>query len=304
MRARRGFVVTLTLLTMTFLAPCAAWGDEAVAARLAAPVEFDPPYFVAGQGVAMYARLDAGTSSWRAETLSSGLPGGQDGDPRILSASLLERSGAPLLVVRFVAWRPGQGSLPSMNVGGLVTPPLKYSCSSALAEAGTEPPQPIGQLDPPGLFARLYLIGGLALVSAIVSVIGAARFVPWLRLLKARKAFARVRRDYDELLSRLGRGKGSAAAWAELCAGLRLFLSRRTGLDWLALTSVEAARLPPDCVPGEVQPAAAAILSMGDEARFAGRLDIDLGEALMNARSVGDRLDAALEPKPARKESA
>ena len=62
--------------------------------------------------------------------------------------------------------------------------------------------------------------------------------------------------------------------------------------------------MPLDCVPGDIQPAAAAILSMGDEARFAGRLDVDLGLALAAARSVGDRLDAALEPAPARKESS
>ncbi len=304
MKARLGPAIALMLLSIACLAPRAVWGDEAVPARLAAPVEFDPPSFVPGQGVSMYARLDAGTASWRVETVSSGLPVGQDGFLRILSASLLERSGAPLLVVRFVAWHPGQGSIPSMTVGGLVTPPLKYTCSSALAEGGTEPPEPIGQLDPPGLFPRLYLIGGLALVSAIVLAIGAARIVPWLRLLKARKAFASVRRDYDELLGRLERSRGDASAWAELCTGLRLFLSRRTDLDWLALTSVEAAELPLDCVPGDIQPAAAAILSMGDEARFAGRLDVDLGLALAAARSVGDRLDAALEPAPARKESS
>jgi hypothetical protein len=216
----------------------------------------------------------------------------------------MERSGAPLLVVRFVAWETGQGSIPSMTVGGLVTPSFQYSCSSALAEGGTEPPLPIGQLDPPGLFPRLYLIGGLALVSVIGLAIGAARFIPWLRLLKARRIFMKVRREYDELLDRLEREKGGPAAWAELCTGLRAFLSRRTGLDWRALTSVEAAGLPIDSVPGEVQPAAATILSMGDEARFAGRLDVDLGLALVTARTIGDRIDAALEPTPARKESA
>jgi hypothetical protein len=189
-----------------------------------------------------------------------------------------------------------------MSVGGLMTPPLKYSCSSALAEGGTEPPQALGQIDPPGLFTRLYLIGGIALFSAVVLVIGAVRLVPWLRSLKARKAFARVRRDYDELLVRLEREKVDPAAWTDLCAGLRLFLSLRTGLDWLAVTSVEAADLPVDCAPGQVQPEAAAILAMGDEARFAGRHGLDLHHAITTARSIGDRLDAALAPARAGKD--
>jgi len=308
MRSRCSSFINAPLLLVfavaVFLAPCGARAEDADVASLAGPVEFDPPTFVPGQSVAMYARLDAGTASWRVETLSSGLPGGQDNGPKIVSASIVERSGAPLLVVCFVAWHPGQGSLPSMAVGGLVTPPFQYSCSSALAEGGTEPPRSIGQLDPPGLFPRLYLIGGLVLVFTIVSAIGVTRLVPYLRFLKARRAFLLVRHDYDELLDRLEREAASAAAWAELCNGLRLFLSLRTGFEWRALTSIEAAALPLDCVPGDVQPAAASILSMGDEARFAGRLNIDLALALAAARTIGDRLDAALEPKPARKESA
>jgi len=304
MRVRHVPALTLILLAVAWLVPCTGWGDEAFPAKLAAPVEFDPPSFVPGQIVAIYARLDAAAAKWHVETLSSGLHAGQESSPRILSASLTERSGAPLLVVRYVAWNPGQGYIPSMTIGGLVTPSLKYSCSSALAEGGTEPPLSIGQLDPPGLFPRLYVIGGLMLVSAIGFVIGAARFIPWLRLLKVRRSFARVRREYDELLGRLEREKDGPAAWAELCNGLRLFLSHRTGLDWLALTSVEAAELPVDCLPGGVQPAAASILSMGDEARFAGRLDIDMGLALETARSIGERIDAALEPATAGKEIA
>jgi hypothetical protein len=295
-------VITLMLLSIAVMLPRAACADEPAPAMLAATAEFDPPSFVPGQVVGLYARLDAGAALWRAETVASDLRGTKDDGPRILSASLMERSGAPLLVVRFVAWRPGQGSIPSMSVGGLVTPPLKYSCSSALAEGGTEPPQAIGQLDPPGLFPRLYLIGGLALLSTVALVIGAAKLVPWLRRLKARKTFARVRREYDALLARLEGGRGSTAAWTELCAGLRLFLSRRTGLDWMAITSVEAAALPADCAPGQVQPAAAAILAMGDEARFAGRTGLDLNQALASARSIGERLDSALAPAPAGKD--
>lgn len=256
--------------------------------------EFDPPTFKPGQAVTVYALMDPAGTAWSEETLSTGLPEAASGDaPGLLSVSLRSRSGMPLLVVRFVPWRPGSGAVPPLTVGGLSTPPLRFSCASALADGNDAPPEYAGQLEPAGFRLKLYLSGGAALAACVAAVFAAAKLVPAIRELARRKAFAAARSEFDAALAALASSRGGAEDWAVLCSCLRRFVGARAGTDWSALTSGEAAALPKDSLPGEVQPEASAVLAMGDRARFSGAGE-DFGRALALAAEIGARLDEAI----------
>lgn len=284
------------------MAPALALGIAMAAACAAYPAqagvvgvpEFDPPTFKPGQAVTVYALVDPAGAPWTEEALSSGLPAPSSIDaPALLSASLRSRSGMPLLVVRFVPWRPGSGVVPSLTVGGLSTPPLRFSCASALADGNDAPPEYAGQLEPAGFRLKLYLSGGAALAACVAAVLAAAKLVPAIRELARRRAFAAARSEFDAALAALASARGGPDDWAVLCSCLRRFVGARAGADWSALTSGEAAAMPKESLPGEVQPEASAVLSMGDRARFSGAGE-DFGRALALAAEIGARLDEAM----------
>lgn len=258
------------------------------------PLEFSPLSFVPGVVVTAVAILDPGASPWFAEAVESGFPEPGESAPRVLSVALEKRKGSPLLVVRFVAWRAGPGYLPDMSVGGLDIPRLRFDCGSALADGDLGAPEPLPQLNLPGLYTRLYVLAGLLLVAVIAGITAATRAAPWFRAFKARRAYARARREFDELLDRLAAAPAGPAAWAELCAGLRNFAGLRMDTDLNAMTASEVLALPAGSVPGGVGAELAGILAMGDEARFAGKRDVRPGAGVELARSVAARIDEAL----------
>jgi hypothetical protein len=292
MRSRRPGVAAI-------LVACCLVVCQAVAAGPATPgpPEFEPATFVPGDVVTLYSRLEAGAATWRVETVSSGFVEPPGREPQILSAAIEKRSGAPLLVVRFVPWRPGTGQLPELTVGGLEIPRIRFECGSALSGGDSSPPRPMPQLDPPGLYARLYAIGGAFIVAVLAAVIAVTKAVPWLRSMLWRWSFAAARRDLDDMLARLAGGAGGPDAWAELCSGLRRFVGLRSLADWMPLTPSEISLLPGDATPGGVGQDAAILLSMGDEARFAGGPGLDIRAGVETARSIADRLDAACDPR-------
>ena len=235
------------------------------------PVEFEPATFVPGEVVTLYSRLEPGAAAWHEETVSSGFVEPVGREPRILSAAIEKRSGSPLLVVSFVAWKPGTGQLSELSVGGLEIPRMRFECGSALSGGDTSPPQPMPQLDPPGLYARLYMIGGTFIIALFAAAIAATKAVPWFKARLRRWSFAAARRELDAMLGRIAggiaQGVGGPAAWAELCSGLRHFAGLRSGTDWMPLTASELSLLPRDAMPGGVGHDAAALFSMGDEVR-------------------------------------
>lgn len=263
------------------------------------PAEFSPAEFVPGEVVTVTASLDPGTGSWEAAAMSSGFPETGESGPVVLSASVERRRGGPVLVIRFVPWKAGPGFLPELRIGGLDVPRVRFECGSALSGGDLGAPEPLPQLDYPGLYARLYIAAGALLVAAVAVAVAVAKAAPWVRSMSARRAFARVRREFDELLDRLGTRGGSAgeaAAWAALCSGARRFVGRRSGIDLDALTATEVAALPPESVPGGVRDAVAALLAAGDAVRFAGDEGARLSGGLESARSLADLIDGACRP--------
>lgn len=296
--ARRRVVVAALAVVVLAVAPADARA-EAVEASVVR-VEFDPPAFYPGQATLAYATLDAGTASWSEATLAV-VPGRVDGadgaaetgaaEVEVLSARLERRGGQPVLIVSFVSWSAGAGLVPGMEIGGLAVPGLRFDCDSALTSL--TPPVPMPQLEPPGLRFKLYLAGGVALVALLVGLTVALRAAPWLKAIKARWAAARSRREFDDILDSIGGLEPETAAWAALCAAVRRFVRLRAGVDWSALTASEIALLPEGPVAGPIRDDAAAILSSGDAARFAGASEGSIADAVAAARSVADRLDEA-----------
>lgn len=255
--------------------------------------EFSPPEFLPGEAVTAVAMLDPGALPWSPATLETGLTEDGESAAQVLSVALEKRKGSPALVVRFVAWRAGPGYLPETTIGGLEIPRIRFECWSALAEGNFKAPEPMPQLNLPGLYPRIYALAGLLLVAAIAGVTVMTKATPWFRAFMARKAYLRARREFDELLDRLGAAAAGPAAWAALCAGLRAFAGLRAGIDLSAMTASEVLSLPAGAVPGNAAVDLAGILAMGDEARFAGRTDVKIEAGIGMARSVADRIDEA-----------
>lgn len=256
--------------------------------------EFSPPVFVPGEVVTVIALIDPGTLPWTVATIPSGFTEGGEAGPQVLSVALENRKGSPLLVVRFVPWRAGPGYLPGMTIGGLEIPRIRFDCQSALTDGNFEAPEPMPQLDMPGLYTKLYVLAGLLLVAVLAGIAAVTKVSPWFRVFKARRAYARARREFDELLDRLAKASAGPAVWAELCAGLRTFAGIRTGTDLSAMTASEVQCLPAGTVPGDARGDLAGILAMGDEARFAGNRNLQPASGIRLARALADRIDAAL----------
>jgi hypothetical protein len=141
------------------------------------------------------------------------------------------------------------------------------------------------------------MLGGAVILVALGVILFATRLLPWLRALADRWAYAQARREFNTMLERLEHETGSAENWAVFCAGLRRFAGSRARLDLSALTASELAALGPDAIPGGVGAEASALVSIGDEVRFAGRSGPRLASATARARSLADALDQATDPR-------
>jgi hypothetical protein len=292
------------------LAPWPAFSDGLASPAELAQVEFSPASFVVGEVVTVYARLLVGSDTWKEETVSSGFPEPGASGAQLVSLALERRSGDPLLIIKFVPWQAGPGLLPELVVGGIGIPRVRFECTSALT--GTELPVSQPQLDPHGLYARLYILGGIFLVMVIAGILLVARARPWWQAIVGKWAFAKARREFDALLDELERvaAKPSgqvrtgkvAPEWAALCGGLRKFLGSRAGFDWSALTAMEVSALPLDAPTGIVVKESAEILYLGDQARFAGATGLDLKSTVAAARAMAKKLDDALATRQRRPE--
>lgn len=282
------------LFPLLVLAAWAALADPLFAqgAVVGSP-EFSPPVFLPGEVVTLVATIDPGNLSWEASTIQSGFAEPGESGPQLLSVALEERKNSPLLMVRFVAWHAGPGYLPEMTIGRLVIPRIRFECQSALSDGNLKAPVPLPQLDLPGLYTSIYVLAGVLLIALVLGIMMVTRTVPWFKALQARRAYARVRREFDELLNRLARTAAGPDVWAELCAGLRKFASSRMDTDLSALTASEVLALPAGTVPGDAGVDLAGILAMGDEVRFAGNQHVQSATGIERARSVADRIDEA-----------
>ncbi|TFG83844.1 MAG: hypothetical protein E4H20_04640 [Spirochaetales bacterium] len=257
-------------------------------------VEFDPAAYSTGQVVTAIVVWDDSGTRWIPERMNSSFPDSGEDGPTILSAQTQERGGRPMLVIRFIAWKPGPGVLPSLYVGGQAFPPIPVDAVSVLPSLGRANPEPLPQLEPPGLKARVYLMVGGFLLTVLVSIFVAFRLIPWLRALRAHWAFRRARREFGSVLAYLRESSGGADAWAVLGTALKRYLGTRSEVDFLPLTPREIAGLPLESVPGAVGPDAAVILSVGEFVRFGGSTDGDLPAALALAEALAETIEAAV----------
>lgn len=265
-------------------------------------VRFDPPTFAPGTMVTVELSAQPPKAAWTEASIASGFADPGRFGPQILSAAVTRRgglgrdAGAPAITIHFVAWKPGPGSLPALTLGGLLIPPLRFECQSSLAAGDRRPPEPLPQLEPPGLYAQLYMLGGAVIVVALGTILFVTRMVPWLRALADRWAYAQARKEFDAMLQRLAGEAGSAENWALLCRSLRRFAGSRARLDIGAMTASEVAALRVEALSGGTGPELGALLAAGDDVRFGGRHAERLSDALARASALADALDAATDP--------
>lgn len=301
-RAQAPLLVLARLLLLAALAPESH--AEGAALAVVESIETSPAVFVPGDTVTLYARLAAPAGAWRPERLEYAVlardeaasPAPPALEPVVLAATLENDGGRPRLVVRFIPWAAGELALPELAIGGLLVPRLNLRCASALASGDARPPVALPQLDPPGLFTRLYLISGLVLVLALAGAVLGLKALPAFQAFRARRAFARARRDFDEAIA--GLSGCEPAAWAALSTALRRFSGLRADLDLLPLTPGEVLALDPGALPGETRDELADLLARGDEVRYGARRDIDVAAAVASALALADRMDAVAEASP------
>ncbi len=290
--------MTASRLRATLVAVLLAGAVSAHAEVRVLGVEFDPPEFTVGQEVTMSLSWDAAGQHWQPERISEGLPVSANG-PTLLWAETFERRGRPVLSIGFIAWQPGVSALPALRLSGREFPSIPLKAVPILNSVGRAAPEPFAQLEPGGLRSQLYLMAGSALALGLFALFAALKLLPWLRALLAHWAFLRARKEFDGVLRYLrDAGEQGADAWAVLSRALKRYLSSRSTVDFLPLTSGEIASLPLDRVVGGVLPDAAAILIAGDYLRFGARDPGNLSAALDLASALADRLeDAAMEQK-------
>jgi hypothetical protein len=274
----------LAIAAALFIALIAARPAPAAPTARLGKVTYSPPDFLVGMTVTATVDLviDGGEPEGFTLAPGAGLPAPTaDADPELRSASLAKGSAGWVLSLVFVPWSPGPGRLPSMLVGSLRSPEIRYVTASVLeGKGGTaegsardlSPPR--AQRDPPG--TTLYLYGFLLLVATILFIIIAFYLwvLPGARALlarwKRREAWVAFSRTLDWLETNGGSGD-AAPFYALLSRALRLYLSRRCIDGAEALTPGEFSALPPSRLPDPgFGKEVSRLLGEADLARFAG----------------------------------
>jgi len=277
----------------------------------AAPVAVDrvaflPARFFVGEEVEAIAlvHFDAASVEAFSAKAGAGLPVvPAQADPELRSLSLSKGPEGWELRWRFVAWTPGKGRIPAMELRGLSIPAVDYQAYSVLGpqDRDLSPPKP--QLDPPG--TSLYLYGFAAFVLFLVFLVFAV--VSWLlpaakALLERRKA-AQARKALARTLSWLGKDLRTAKPadfYAALARALRNYLAIRVLPGAPALTPAELAALREDCFPAPgLRDEVSDLLAESDAVRYAGdQADLPrMREALARASKIGDLAEEALDAR-------
>jgi len=277
----------------------------------AAPLTVDrmaflPARFFVGEEVEAIAlvHFDAASVEAFAAKAGAGLPVvPAQADPELRSLALSKGPDGWELRWRFVAWTPGKGRIPAMELRGLSIPAVDYQTYSVLGpqDRDLSPPKP--QLDPPG--TSLYLYGFAAFVLLLVFI--AFAVVSWLlpaarSLLERRKA-AQARKALARTLAWLGKELRTAKPadfYAVLARALRNYLAIRVLPGAPALTPAELAALREDCFPAPgLRDEVSDLLAESDAVRYAGApADIPrMREAIARASKIGDTAEEALDAR-------
>jgi hypothetical protein len=277
----------------------------------AAPVTVDrvaflPARFFVGEEVEAIAlvRFDAASVEAFAAKAGAGLPVvSAQADPELRSLSLSKGPDGWELRWRFVAWTPGKGRIPAMELRGLSIPAVDYQAYSVLGpqDRDLSPPKP--QLDPPG--TSLYLYGFAAFVLFLVFVVFAV--VSWLlpaaRALLERRKAAQARKTLARTLAWLGKDLKTARPadfYAVLARALRNYLAIRVLPGAPALTPAELAALREDSFPAPgLRDEVSDLLAESDAVRYAGdKADLPrMREAIARASKIGDLAEEALDAR-------
>jgi len=274
---RSALVVAAALLAL--------WSATAAPTARLGKVTFSPTVFLVGQTVTATVDLvvDGGEPEVFSLSPGAGLPAPTaDADPELRSASLAKGAAGWVLSLVFVPWSPGPGRLPSMVVGSLRSPEIRYVTASVLGGKGgandasardLSPPKP--QRDPPG--TTLYLYGFLLVAATVLFIIIAFYLwvLPGARALlarwKSREAWVALTRTLDWLETNGGSGD-AAPFYALLSRAFRLYLSKRFIEEAEALTPGEFSALPPSRLPDPgFGKEVSRLLGEADLARFAGQ---------------------------------
>jgi hypothetical protein len=264
---------------------------------------FVPAHFYVGEEAEAWVQvtIDGGDPVAFELKPGAGLPPQPAGsNPEIRGLSLVRTAEGWEFRFRFIAWTPGSGRIPSMELRGISVPAIGFEVDSVLGPDDREPSAPKPQLDPPGTGLYLYGFASLVIFLALLIFASAAWLVPAARRLLEKRRAAEARRNLAKTLAWLGKGLGETSPkdfYAVLARSLRLYLAERVLPEAPALTPFELGacaegRFP---VPG-LRDDAAALLAESDAVRYAGQAvdEALMRHALERAARIGDAAEEAL----------
>ena len=247
-------------------------------AGLLAPgsIAFEPSTFHAGEKVRAQLNLGdppVGLTAFGIDQNRESASLGATPDLEILGAALAKTRGNWVYTVTFRSWAPGEGTFPSLSIGGHRFPSFTYDtrATSGIDDPSPGPRRP--QVDPPGTGLYLYAAVALVAILALLALAGIFWILPGARALlevrRMREAFRALSQTLDWLEAN---AEGSARDWYGLLArSLRLYLSRRLIPEAEALTSSELRALQEEGLPQNgFKEGLAFLLGQSDQACYAG----------------------------------
>ena len=177
--------------------------------------------------------------------------------------------------ILFSSFQTGLKTIPPIDFGGIALEPLKIHTLSVL---DIDPPPFRGPAKPmllPGTLFIMVSIIALALVVPILVIsLGHAVKKLLLGFLSAgrrRKPVERLRRVLEELRHYSGEGEGDPF-YSTLLREFRVFLTERTGEDFMSPTTGEFYRCFSSIIPDETLASdVTAVFTRGDRTKFGGR---------------------------------
>lgn len=298
----RGALCGMTILVLALASASPAPAAPVKIGRVA----FLPARFCVGEEVEAIAPLNLDDSAVEAFSAKAGagLPvATAQADPELRSLSLARGAEGWELHWRFVAWTPGKGRIPAMELRGLAIPAIDYQAYSVLGpqDRDLSPPKP--QLDPPGTALYLYGFAAFAIFLAFAVFAAVSWLLPAARALLERRKAAQARKALGRTLAWLEKGLRTARPadfYAALARALRNYLAIRVIPDAPALTPAELAALREDSFPAPgLRDEVSGLLAESDAVRYAGE-DADaarMREAIERASKIGDIAEEALDAR-------
>lgn len=298
---KAGFSLIIVFLMLVFSA--GLWAQEGYTLEA---VRFTPPEFHVGEQVEL--RITLGVPEDVPVIPPSELP--EISWVTLRDFEVIRNGALTDIRILFASFQPGLRTLPAFDLGGIRLEPIKVHTTSVL---DVDPPpfqDAAGQLLLPG--TAFFLILGIALLLIVPVLI--LSLGPRLKGLPAeilaRRRYKRPLERLNRVLSDLKSGKRTGQGdpfYSLLTRELRIYLSSRTGKDFLSATTGEFG-----CRLGQVVPDTdltreiSRLLIRGDEARFGGRKvkDDECSAALDTVEKAAALVEELLESRKKQKGKA